>query len=200
MVYADSGERQIEVSDAMMARIASAWTGQPASAVDDRGGRARRSVDHPRRVPEFQSPEEILLAGRRAGLHLGEHRRGGAVHDHRVAPRRLRRRDPALALLHPAAEARVRMEPAGHLVLGHRHRVGGLRDRHRDLDVFAVEALSPRGSADQHSVSRPEAVAHHLRPAVRSRGSHLGIQRHALDGSVSDPDRRSDRKRRRQRR
>ncbi len=32
MVYADTGERQIEVSDAMMARIASAWTGQPASA------------------------------------------------------------------------------------------------------------------------------------------------------------------------
>ena len=32
MIYADSGDRQIEVSDAMMTRIASAWTGQPASA------------------------------------------------------------------------------------------------------------------------------------------------------------------------
>src|SRR3977135_3689407 len=32
MVYADTGDEQIEVSDAMMARIASAWTGQPASA------------------------------------------------------------------------------------------------------------------------------------------------------------------------
>ncbi|MEO8256288.1 MAG: PepSY domain-containing protein [Acidobacteriota bacterium] len=32
MVYADSGERQVEVSDAMLARIASAWTGQPAGA------------------------------------------------------------------------------------------------------------------------------------------------------------------------
>ena len=32
MVYADTGDEQIDVSDAMMARIASAWTGQPASA------------------------------------------------------------------------------------------------------------------------------------------------------------------------
>ena len=32
LVYADTGDEQIEVSDAMMARIASAWTGQPAGA------------------------------------------------------------------------------------------------------------------------------------------------------------------------
>jgi hypothetical protein len=32
MIYADTGEEQIDVPDAMLARIASAWTGQPAGA------------------------------------------------------------------------------------------------------------------------------------------------------------------------
>ena len=59
------------------------------------------------------------------------------------------------------------------------------RHRHRDLDVFALEAVPLRRNADEHSLPRPEALAHHLRPHLRHGGSHVGVQRHAVDGSVS---------------
>ena len=59
------------------------------------------------------------------------------------------------------------------------------RHRHRRLDVFAVEALSLRRRADEHPVSRPEALAHGVRADLRARRGDLGVQRHAVDGSVS---------------
>ena len=62
------------------------------------------------------------------------------------------------------------------------------RRRHRRLDVFAVEEVSQRRRADEHSVSRPEALAHDLRSGLRPRRGDVGVQRHAVDGSVSAAD------------
>ena len=103
-------------------------------------GRCRRSFATLRPLWKYSWPDgEQVYVSRR-------HRRGRAVHDDRLAARRLRRRHPALALLHAAAQARARLEPRRHLVVGHRHGRRDPRHRHRRLDVFAVEALSLRGA------------------------------------------------------
>ena len=133
---------------------------------------------------------EILVARWPAGVRRGKYRRSRAVHDDWLAARRLRQRDPALAVLHAAAQARARMEPAGDLGARHRDVLRAARRRDWTVDVLAFEALSQRRRRDEHSVSRPEAVAHGVRSAVRARGSHMGVQRHALDGSVSLAERR----------
>ncbi len=61
-------------------------------------------------------------------------------------------------------------------------------DRRRDcrLDALAAEALPLFRRADEHSVSRLEAVAHDHRAVVRRRHGDVGVQRPPLDGAVSD--------------
>ena len=60
------------------------------------------------------------------------------------------------------------------------------RGRHCRLDVLAAEALSLCGRAHQHSVSRLEALAHDRRSVLRRGHDHVGVQRAAVDGAVSD--------------
>ena len=118
-------------------------------------------------------------------------RRGRAVHDDGVAARRLCRADPALALLHAAPKERARSGAASS---------SGPR----------ASAPSPRCSAWSSAsgcirrrkryrydgaptgipVSRPETLAHGARADLRRRDRHVGVQRHAVDGTVPAADRR----------
>jgi hypothetical protein len=88
MVYADSGDLQTEVSDAMMARIASAWTGPGGATTVE----AVEHVDQWTIQGEFQnfSPPRKYSWPDGEQVYLGEHRRSGAVHDHRLNARRFR--------------------------------------------------------------------------------------------------------------
>ena len=202
IVYADTGEEQLDVPMDMVHRAAAAWTGQRVEHGDGRRDDRRRSVDGADAAARSAAALQVLVPRRRAGLHLGEHRRGRAVHDDGLALGRVCRRDSALALLHAAAEARRRVEQGRHLVVGHRHRRRDPRHRRRRVDVFAVEEVPQRRRADEHSVPRSEALAHDLRTGIRSRRGDVGVQRHAVDGSVSAADesrdewRRADRERR----
>src|SRR5262245_50724600 len=142
------------------------------------------AVAHPRSRAALQ----ILVAERRTGVHLGKHRRGRAVHDDRFAMGRVCERRAALAALHAAAKAWRGVEPIRHLDLGYRHRRLAPRHRGGRLDVLAVEEISQRRYAHGDSVSWPETLAHHLRSRLRPWCRDVGVQRTALDGSVSAPD------------
>src|SRR5712691_5036711 len=158
-------------------------------------------MDGPERASQPSADVEVLLSEWRADLRLGSNRRGGAVHDERVTLGRLRRRDPALALFHAASKAPGAMEPDGHLALGSRHSCGDPRQRHRDLDVFPGEALSIRRQSDEHPLSRAETPAHDCGTDLRAWGCYMGLQRHAVHGSVSGAaDRWTSRRRRAPRR
>ena len=107
IVYADTGEsrqRCAEGDDRPRWRAA-----LDRQAVRRRGSRNvedSRSVDGAERSAASSAAVEVLVAERRAGLRLAGDRRGGPVHDDRVAMGRVPRRDPALDLLHAAAKAR----------------------------------------------------------------------------------------------
>ena len=58
------------------------------------------------------------------------------------------------------------------------------RSRCRRLDVLALEALSLRRRADGDPLSRTKALAHGARARLRHRDRHVGVQRHAVDGTV----------------
>ena len=153
------------------ARIAAAWTRQPASAATRRP--RSTEVDQWTRAERLAQPAaavEVLVAERRAGLRLAGNRRGRAVHDDRrrgSAP--MSAPIPHWFYFTPLRKHGRAVEPRRHLVVGHRHLRGDPRRRRRRLDVFAVEALSLRRRADQHSVSRTEALAHGVRADLRRR-------------------------------
>src|SRR4029453_17428897 len=123
-------------------------------------GRGSRSVDRSGAVSQPASALEILLAEWRGGLRLGSDRRSCAVHHEGVTNRRVSRAYSALAVLYAVAQARSYLEPVGDLVVGDWNVFRAGRRDHRDLDVLALEALSLFRRAVEHSVSRPEALAH----------------------------------------
>ena len=154
MVYADTGERQREVTErdagarrrgvgarSRRARHASRRCARPIS------GRCRDRFASQRPLTKFSWPR------RRAGLRRLRVGRSGAVHDAGVAPWRLPRADSALALLHPAAQASARLGPRRHLVVRHRHDCRDARHRRRDLDVASSARRIPyRGQKRWHTI------------------------------------------------
>ena len=70
LVYADTGERHVSVSDEMMQRIVSRWSGRPAERRERRADSRGRSVDGSIRNPGSGPALEVLLAERRAGVLL----------------------------------------------------------------------------------------------------------------------------------
>ena len=145
-------------------------------------------MDGGRGPSHAQADVEILVAQRRAGLHLGRLWGGCSIHDHRVAARRLSRPHPALAVLHAAAETPAAMEPGSDLVLGSRHVRCHPGRHHRDLDVLAFQALPQCRRGDEHSLPRTEALAHRAGADLRNGHRDVGLQRHALDGPLSGED------------
>ena len=186
MVYADTGAEQ----SAPSARWPRA---SPPRGPDSRppprqssagcGG----SVDGAGAVPQPAAAVEVLVAERRAGLRLGGIRRGRAVHDDRLAHRRVSRPDSALALLHAAAQAR---QPQWSRVVIWSSGIGTVAallgivigvwmysPSKRYRYAGAPTSIPYRGQKRWHTMLRPD-----LRPGRRD----LGVQRHAVDGSVSD--------------
>ena len=184
IVYADTGEEQLEVSDAMVRRIAEAWTKQPVSAarVEDVTDVDQWTVQM--RIARPEPALEVHMAERRAGLRHPDDRRRRAAHHDRLAPRRVCGCHSPLAVFHAAPQERPAVEPRRHLVVRHRHVRGDSRRDHRHLDVFAAEAVSIRRFTEQHPVSRPEALAHGARADLRRRDGDVGVQRDAVDGSL----------------
>ena len=168
-----------------MDRAAAAWAGRPAGEAAKRVGRRSRSVDGGL-APHRSAAVQVLMARRTAGLRQRQHRRGRAVHDDRVTVLGVSRRDSALALLHAASQASAAMVLVRRLVVAHRHDYVAARRGHHRLDVLAATTLPPCRRADEHPVSRLEAVARDHRPLLRRGRDDVGVQRPAVDGPVSD--------------
>src|SRR5205807_3098805 len=64
----------------------------------------------------------------------------------------------------------------------------------RALDVLALEALPRCRSAGEHSLSGTETLAYDAGIDLRVGCGDVGVQRNAVDGPISDADRRSGRR------
>ena len=186
VVYADTGEEQLEVSEAMVRRIAEAWTKQPVSSArveavtDVDQWTVQMRIADLRPLWKFTWPDGEQVYVTQTTGDVVQHTTTG------LAPRRVRRRHSPLAVFHAAPQERPAVEPRRHLVVRHRHVRGDSRRDHRRVDVFAVEAVPIRGRAEQHPVSRAEALAHGARADLRRRDGNMGVQRDAVDGSLPD--------------
>jgi hypothetical protein len=183
IVYADTGTARVDVSRDVMARVAAAWTGQPAAAATvepiDVG-----SVDGARIVSQPETALEVLMArtGSRSTSRRSPERSCNT-------PRGPRAWAPTLDRFRTGCISRRSANTSSPGVASssgrrYRDRRRDCRPRNRRLDVFAGEALSLSGWHDEHPVSGTEALAHGARSHLRDRCRDLGVQRHALDGSV----------------
>ena len=193
IVYADTGEVQSDVSPELMLRVASAWTGQPADAariesVEEVDQWTVGGVFRFRPLWKYSWPngEQVYVSGNSGevvqytttGSRLGAYV-GAIPHWFYFTP--LRKHGPQWS--------RVVIWSSG---IGTFAALLGCRDWR--LDVFPVEAVSQCRRGDQHSVSRTEALAHAVRSDFRARRRDVGVQRHAVDGSVSVAERRAGRR------
>ena len=187
IVYADTGEEQIDVSTGDDARVAATWTGQPASAaqvepIEDvdqwtvqggiRNGRPLWKYSWPNgeQVYVSEATGEVVqytTTASRLGAYVG-----AIPHWLYFTP--LRKHGPLWS--------QVVIWSSG---IGTVSAILGI--------VIGIWMYSPSkryryaGVADEHSVSRAEALAHGARTDLRPRRGHVGVQRHAVDGSVPEP-------------
>ena len=184
VVYADTGDEQVEITQDDVAKIAQMWSGQSVKAARVESVEIADQWTLQNRIRDLQPlwkfswPDgQQLYVSQATGdviQYTNERSRAGAV----------LRRDSPLALLHAAQTKRTGMEQSRRLVVGHRHCLGDSRPGHRRLDLLAVETLSPRRRAGVDSLSQLEALAHDHRSHRRRRRGHVGVQRPAVDGAV----------------
>ena len=179
-VYADTGKQQEEYPDAMLLRMASAWTSQPAES-------AKRE--------DIQQPDQWTI-GVRESLPLIEYSfpDGQQVYVSLATGEILQYTTTASrigAYLGPIphwlyfAPLRVHEElwsEPHHLCVGYWNHHGSARPDGRGLDVLAIATVSIRGSRYRRAVRRAETPSHDSGIVFRHRHLHLGVQRDALHG------------------
>ena len=184
VVYADTGERQ---------RIDDAGTGPRRGCVDRVGRRARdgrdprrcRPVDHPG-VSDLGPAPEIFMAVRRTRVCVESDPARSSKRRHGVARWRLSRADSPLALRDADSQTPPSLECSRDRSLRSRDVDRPHRPPHRSLEIFAVQKVQRRWNAELPSLPRAEALARYVGTDLRRRRRHLVLQRHAVDGPVSD--------------
>ena len=160
IVYADTGEEQVDVSTEMMQRAVSAWTGKPVSAaqvesieaVDQWTLQGQFQNESPLWKYSFPDGEQVYVSGAsgqvvqytttasRIGAYFG-----AIPHWMYFTP--LRKHGPQWSAFVIWSSGIATGSAILGVVIG-------------DLDVLAVQALPQRRSADEHPVSRTETMAH----------------------------------------
>jgi len=169
--------RRHDAADRFRVDPAAAWFGK------GRRKQSRGSVDCFRRVQRPAPVVEVHVARWRAGIRFNCDRRSCAVHDESVPDGRLLRRDSALALFHEIAKAGPAVEQDRYLGFGTGRNRSGAWYCHWSLDVLSFEAFSSMKERHPAFHIRAETLALDSGFDFRAAGLHLGVQRHAFDGS-----------------
>ena len=190
IVFADTGEERGDVSMDLVARIAAAWTSQPANSASVT---AVTEVDQWTLQSNIGNLQPLWKYTWPNGEHVYVSQASGEVVQYTTTASRLGAYAGPITHWFYFTPLRKNGRQWSRVVIWS----SGIATFAAILGlVVGVWMYSPRkryrydGAPTSHSVSRPETLAHGARADLRHRHCHVGVQRHAVDGTVPAAQRR----------